>query len=85
MFFEVLIVGIWEITSEVYASTFLAFLGCLCHKQANDEHILAFPALRCIKDFVHYVALPECDNLLSLCEGSVLSCDTDVSPHKGPK
>ncbi len=45
MFFEVLIVGMGEISPEVDASTFLARLGGLGHKQADGEHVLAFPAL----------------------------------------
>ncbi len=44
MFFEVLIVGIGEIASEVDASTLLPHLGRLRHKEASGEHVLAFPA-----------------------------------------
>ena len=85
MFFEALIVGVGEIASEVDASTFFAFLGCLGHQERYREHILAFPALGRVKDFVHHVSLPEFDNLLGLNEGLGLSCDGDISPHKGPE
>ncbi len=82
MFFEVFIVGMWEISPEVDASAFLSRLGGLRHKQANGEHILAFPAFGRIKNFVHHISLPETDNLLSLCEQLCLSGDADISPHK---
>ena len=85
MFFEMLIVGIGEIDSEVDASTFLPHFGCTGHKFTNREHILAFPARRSIKDFVHHVALPEFDNLLGFCERLGFSGDADISPHKGSK
>ena len=84
MFFEILIVSVGEIVSEVDASTFLPHLGCTGHKLTDGEHILAFLARRSIKDFVHHVALPEFDNLLGFCERLGFSCDADVSPHKGP-
>ena len=79
-----LLFGMGEIDSEVHPSTFLPHFGCMSHKLTNSEHILAFPARRSIKDFVHHVALPEFDNLLGFCERLGFSCDADVSPHKGP-
>ena len=85
MFFEVFVVGLREIASEMNASAFPALMGGLGHKQADGEHILAFPAARRIKDLVHYVPLPEFDNFLSFFEGLFISCDSDISPHKGTK
>jgi hypothetical protein len=85
MFFEVLIIGAWEIASEVHAPAFLPYFGCTGHQQANREHILAFPASRPIEDFVHHISLPEFDNFLGFFERLGFSYDADVSPHKGPE
>jgi len=85
MFFEMFIVGVWEIVSEVDASTFLPHLGCPGHKLTNGEHILAFPALWRVKDFVHYILLPEFNDFLGFFQRLSFSCDADISPHKGSK
>ena len=64
--FEVLIVNIGEIDPEVYAPAFITLLSRLGHKLTDSKHVLTFPALRGIKDFVHYISLPEADNFLGL-------------------
>ena len=85
MLFEVHIVGFGEVGSEMNASTFLAHLRGFSYKQTNGEHILALPALGRIKDFVHYISLPELNNFLAFCKRLVASGDADISPHKSPK
>ena len=85
MFFEVFVVDFGKISSVMNASALLSRLGGLRHKQANGKHILTFPAIGWIKDFVHHVPLPEPDNLLSLSKLLCLSGDADISPHKSSK
>ena len=45
MFFEMLIVGAREIAAVMDAPAFLSLLSGACHKEAYNEHILAFPAV----------------------------------------
>lgn len=82
MFFEVFIVGMGVIAAVVDAPAFLSHICAAGHKQAQGEHILAFPALRRIEDLVHNVPLPEADYFPRFGEGLRLSGDADVSPHK---
>jgi hypothetical protein len=85
VFFEVFIIGLGEITSKVYATAFLAHLGCMTYEQAGGKHILTFPAGRLIKYFIHHISLPESDDFLGICELLVRSSNAYISPHKRAK
>ncbi len=82
MLFKVFVVCLREVASIMDAPAFAAFFGGLSHYECDSEHILAFPSLRRVEDFVHNVSLPESDNFLGFCERLSFSCDADISPHK---
>ena len=83
MIFEIFVIGVGVIDSEMNAATFPAGKGGLGDKQANDEHILKLPALRVIELLIHNVSLPEAYLFDGLFEVVCFSGDADVSPHKG--
>ena len=85
MIFEMFVVALRKVTSEMYAPAFFSLLGGISHKLRDREHILTFPALRRIEDFVHYISLPESDDFLSFGQRLILSRDADISPHKSPQ
>ena len=82
MFFEVFIVDVWVVASVMYASAFPSVLGGAGHQQTDGKHILAFPALRGVKDFIHHIALPETYNFSGFFKGFFFSGNPDISPHQ---
>ena len=85
MFFEIFVVGVGVIASEVDAAAFLSGQGGLRDEQADGEHILKLPALRVVELLIHYVSLPEAYLFDGLLEVVCFSGDADVSPHNGPQ
>jgi len=85
VFFEILVVGVGEIASEVDAAAFFASEGGLRNEEADGEHILELPALGVIEGLIHNISLPESNLVDGLSHFGGFSGDADVSPHKRPE
>jgi len=85
VFFEILVIGVGEVASEVDAAAFFAGDGGLSDEEADGEHILEFPALRVIEGLIHNISLPEANLVDGLSHFGGFPGDADVSPHKRPQ